>query len=165
MMGVEASRSLSAGTGFNLPHAAALKRRGGERWGKGGARRRHVALEKMSVSEPLMTYRNGLRTLSKRVGASSTRRSMDDTCLRSMRQPVYRWHESETGFDAERGNLAWGDKGNPRVARTARENTNTHDRGGAVRSSDETTVMVAERMDCVTQSDQRRQLSSPGGAS
>ena len=60
----------------------------------------------MSASEPLMTHRNGFKTLSKRVPASSTRTSVDDTCLRSTRQPVFRWHDLITGVDTERGNLA-----------------------------------------------------------
>jgi hypothetical protein len=60
-MGDEASRSRPAGAGSKPPHAAALKRRGGERWGEGGARRCQVSVEKMSASEPLMTHRNGFR--------------------------------------------------------------------------------------------------------
>ncbi len=163
-MGDEASRSQPAGAGFKPPHAAAFKRRGGERWGKGGARRRQVGPEKTSENEPLMTHRNGLQMLSKRVEVGSTLRSMDDTCLRSMRQPVYRWRDLRTGFGTERGNLAWGGKENPQVAHTTRENTDTHDRGGAARSSDEATVMVVERRGCVMQSDHKRQPVLPGGA-
>ena len=45
-----------------------------------------------------------------------TRISVDVTCLRSTRQPVYRFaqaygyrrHEPITGLDTERGNLPWG---------------------------------------------------------
>ena len=125
---------------------------------------RQVSCEKMSESEPPMTHRNGLQTLSKRVEVGSTRKSMDDTCLRSMRQPVHRWHELKTGFDTERGNLAWDEKGNPQVAHTMRESTDTHDRGGAARSSDEAIVMVVERRGCVTLSDHDRQPVLPGGA-
>ena len=57
MMGDEASRSRSAGAGFKLLHAAALKRRGGERWRKGGAGHHQVCDEKMIEREPLVTHR------------------------------------------------------------------------------------------------------------
>jgi len=57
MMGDEASRSRSAGAGFKLLHAAALKRRGGERWRKGGAGHHQVGDEKMIEREPLVTHR------------------------------------------------------------------------------------------------------------
>ena len=43
--------------------------------------------------------------LSKQVLASDAWISMDDTCLRSMRQSVYRRHDLTTGFNMERGNL------------------------------------------------------------
>ena len=51
-----ASRSLPAGVGFKPPSAAALKRRGGERLGKGVCEERQVSIGKMSESEPLMTH-------------------------------------------------------------------------------------------------------------
>jgi len=164
-MGDEASRSRPAGAGFKPLHAAAFKRRGGERWRKGGARRRQVSVEKMSASEPLTTHRNGFRRCQNGRGVGNARMSMDDTCLRSLRQPVYRRHDLTTGFDMERGNLAWSAKGNPQAAPTARENTNIHDRGGAARSSAEAAVMAVERRGCVILPDNRRQPTCPGGAS
>jgi len=131
---------------------------------KGGGLRRQVCAEKMSASEPLMTHRNGFQTLSKRARVSDARTSVDATCLRSTRQPVYRRHELSIGFDTERGNLAWDVKGNPQVAHTTRENTDAQDRGGAARSSDEAAVMAVERRGCVTPFGMDRQLALPGGA-
>ncbi len=110
---------------------------------------RQVSDEKMSESEPLMTHRNGLQTLSKLVSACNARISVDVTCLRSTRQPVYRRHDLITGLGVERGNLPWGVKGKSQVATTTRANTKTHDRGGAARSSDEGAVMALERRGCV----------------
>jgi hypothetical protein len=52
-----------------------------------------VSDEKMSVSESLRTHRKGFQMLSKRVCSRNTRTSVDVTCLRSMRQPVFRRHE------------------------------------------------------------------------
>ena len=164
-MGDEASRSRPAGAGFKPLHAAAFKRRGSERWRKGGARCRQVSVEKMSASEPLMTHRNAFRRCRNGREANDARRSMDDTCLRSLRQPVYRRHDLITGFDMERGNLAWSAKGNPQAAQTASENTNIHDRGGATRISAEAAVMAVERRGCVILPDNRRQPACSGGAS
>lgn len=56
-MGDEVSRSWSAGAGFKPLHAAALKRRGGERLRKGGTGHHQVVDEKMIEREPLMTHR------------------------------------------------------------------------------------------------------------
>jgi hypothetical protein len=69
---------------------------------------RQVSDEKMSVSESLRTHRKGFQMLSKRVCSRNTRTSVDVTCLRSTRQPVFRRHELITGLDSERGNLPWG---------------------------------------------------------
>ena len=55
---------------------------------------RQVSDEKVSVSEPLMTHRNMFQLLSKRVEACTARISVDETCLRTTWQPVYRRHES-----------------------------------------------------------------------
>jgi hypothetical protein len=110
---------------------------------------RQVSDEKMSVSESLRTHRKGFQMLSKRVCSRNTRTSVDVTCLRSTRQPVFRRHELITGLDSERGNLPWGVKGKPQVFKTTRAKTNTHDRGGVARSSDEGAVMALERRSCV----------------
>ena len=124
---------------------------------------RQVRDEKMSENEPLTTHRKVFQMLSKRVQVGGTRISVDVTCLRSTRQPVFRWHELITGLDTERGNLAWGAKGKAQVATTTRPNTNTHDRGGATRSSDEGAVMALERRDCVIQSERKHQPVRLGG--
>jgi hypothetical protein len=46
--------------------------------------------------------------LSKRAQVGGARKSVDVTCLRSTRQPVFRRHELIVGLDTERGNLTWG---------------------------------------------------------
>lgn len=162
--GSVASRSRPAGAGFKLLHAAAFKRRGGERWRKGGGRRRQVRDEKMSESKPLKTHRKGFETLSKRARGSSVRKSVAGTCLRAPRQPLDRRHELIAGFTAERGNLAWDAKGNPQAGPTVRENTKAHGMGGVPRSSDEASVMDAERRGHVAQSGIMRQPDQSGGA-
>ena len=103
--------------------------------------------------------------LSKRVQVGGTRISVDVTCLRSTRQPVYRYaqafgyrrHEPITGLDVERGNLPWGVKGKLQVATTTRANTKIHGRGGTARSSDEGAVMALERRGCVIQAGHKHQ--------
>jgi len=67
---------LPAGDGFKPPSAAALKRRGGERLGKGVCEERQVSIGKMSVSEPLMTHRKSLKKLSKLRAINSLRISL-----------------------------------------------------------------------------------------
>ena len=79
---------------------------------------------------------------------------MDETCLRSTWQPVYRRHELITGLDTECGNLAWDAKGKDQVATSMRLNTDDQVRGGAVRSRDEEAVMALERRNCVIRSDE-----------
>jgi hypothetical protein len=124
---------------------------------------RQVSDGKTSVSEPLITHRNSLQTLSEGASAACAPMSVVVTCLRTTRQPVFRRREPITGLDTERGNLAGGAKGKTQVATTTRSNTNTHDRGGAVRSSDEGAVMALERRDCVIQSERKHQPVRLGG--
>jgi hypothetical protein len=69
---------------------------------------RQVSDGKMSASESPLTHRKGFQSLSKRVEVADTRISVDVTCLRSTRQPVFRRHEPITGLGVERGNLPWG---------------------------------------------------------
>jgi hypothetical protein len=107
----QASRSRLAGAGFKPPGAAAFKRRGGERPGKGIARCQ-VCIEKMSESEPSMTHRYCLKVLPKPRLTIGFGNSRDDTCLRSRWQSVYRRHELRAGFGAERENLVADAKGN-----------------------------------------------------
>ncbi len=118
---------------------------------------RQVSDEKMSKSEPLKTHRKVFQKLSKRAQVGGARKSVDVTCLRSTRQPVFRRHELIAGLDTERGNLTWGAKGKPQVATTTRANTNTHGRGGAARSSDEGAVMALEQRGCVIQTEPKHQ--------
>ena len=124
---------------------------------------RQVSDGKMSASESLLTHRKGFQSLSKRVEVADTRISVDVTCLRSTRQPVFRRHEPITGLGMERGNLLWGVKGKSQVATTTRANTNTHGRGGATRSSDEGAVMALEPRGCVIPSGSTQQLPLAGG--
>ena len=119
----------------------------------------------MSESEPLVTHRNGLQTLSKRVVVSSTRMSLEETCLPTERQPVFRRHEPIAGFNMERGNLSRDEKGNLQVAnKVTRENTEARPRGGAARSSDEAPVMGVERRSCVIRPECGCQPPMVGGA-
>ena len=118
---------------------------------------------KMSNSESPLTHRKVFQMLSKRVQVGGTRISVDVTCLRSTRQPVFRRHEPITGLDVERGNLSWGVKGKPQVATTTRANTKTHARGGSARSSDEGAVMALEQRGCVIPSGSTQQLPLAGG--
>jgi len=129
--------------------------------GEKAALSRQVSDGKMSASESLLTQplraslrlRKGFQSLSKWVEVADTRISVDVTCLRSTRQPVFRRHEPITGLGVERGNLPWGAKGKFQVATTTRANTNTHGRGGATRSSDEGAVMALEPRGCVIPSE------------
>jgi hypothetical protein len=63
-----------------------------------------VCTGKMSESEPLMTYRKVLDAVKTREPSSSGT-SLRETCLLRRRQPVYRRHESGTGYSMERENL------------------------------------------------------------
>jgi hypothetical protein len=131
--------------------------------GEKAAMSRQVSDGKMSNSESPLTHRKVFQMLSKRVQVGGTRISVDVTCLRSTRHPVFRRHEPITGLDVERGNLSWGVKGKPQVATTTRANTKTHDRGGSARSSDEGAVMALERRGCVIPSGSTQQLPLAGG--
>src|SRR5215813_6485146 len=107
----EVSRSRLTGAGFKPPSAAAFKRRGGERLGK-GITRCQVRIEKMSESEPSRTHRYYLKALPKLGLTSCSRTSRGGTCLRSRWQSVYRRHQLNTGFGMERENLVTDAKGN-----------------------------------------------------
>ena len=119
----------------------------------------------MSESEPLVTHRNGLQTLSKRVVGSSTRTSSEETCVPTERQPVFRRHEPIAGFNMERGNLRRDEKGNLQVAnKVTRENTEARLRGGVARSSGEAPVTGVERRGCIIQLERGCQPRIVGGA-
>ncbi|MDT4883473.1 hypothetical protein FQZ97_1195200 [compost metagenome] len=66
----------------------------------------------MSESKPSDDASLRIQTLSKLRMPSSLRISLEDTCLLSRWQPVYRRHELNTGFDRERENLGFDAKGN-----------------------------------------------------
>jgi hypothetical protein len=117
---------------------------------------------KRSNSESPLTHRQVFQMLSKRLQVGGTRISVDLTCLRSTRQPVFRRHVPITGLDVECGNLSWGVKGKPQVATTTRANTKIHARGGSARSSDEGAVMALERRGCVVPSGSTQQLPLAG---
>jgi hypothetical protein len=59
-----------------------------------------------------MTHRQGFKALSKLEPPSSSRMSREETCLLARRQSVFRRHELNAGFGAERENLALDEKGN-----------------------------------------------------
>ena len=131
--------------------------------GEKAALSRQVSDGKMSNSESPLTHRKVFQMLSKRVQVGGTRISVDVTCLRSTRQPVFRRHEPITGLVVERENLPWGVKGKSQVVTATRANTKTHGRGGAARSSDEGAVMALERRSCVIRFGFSHQLPPAGG--
>jgi hypothetical protein len=59
-----------------------------------------------------MTHRQGFKELSKLEPPSSSRMSREETCILAWRQSVYRRHELNAGFGAERENLVLDEKGN-----------------------------------------------------
>jgi hypothetical protein len=67
--------------------------------GKKAAMSRQVSDGKMSNSESPLTHRKVFQMLLNRVQLGGTRISVDVTCLRSTRQPVFRRHEPMTGAD------------------------------------------------------------------
>ncbi len=114
--------------------------------------RYQVSIEKMSESEPLITYRKGQKTLSKPEGPVA----LGKVCG----QPAYcaggnRYIGGMSSIQASVWNVGtcsmmpreihkWGDP--------TRKNTDASSRGGATRSSDEASVMGVERRGCVIQS-------------
>ena len=59
-----------------------------------------------------MTHRQEVKALSKLEPPSSSRMSREETCLLARWQSVFRRHELNAGFGAERENLALDEKGN-----------------------------------------------------
>jgi hypothetical protein len=117
-------RSLGLGLQDQGPNHRKLRRhngRGGERCGKRRGTPRQVCCGKANASEPLMTYRKGLQTLSK-PGAGPR------SCDKAQRQPAD-WLGGNrylggaiptTGSCAERGNLCPDAKGELRSGETVR---------------------------------------------
>ena len=105
----------------------------------------------MSESKPSEDASLRIQALSKLRSPSSLRTSLEDTCLLSRWQPVYRRHELNTGFDMERENLAFDAKGNDKRLPPRGRIPMQRPRGGAIRSSDEVLVMRMERRGGVSQ--------------
>ena len=59
-----------------------------------------------------MTHRQEFKELSKLEPPSSSRKNREGTCLLARWQSVFRRHELNAGFGAERENLALDEKGN-----------------------------------------------------
>ena len=146
-----ASRYRSAGTGIKPPGAAVF-RKGMvvSDHGKGVLKTsgRNQGDERKRTTDhaskfPLDVVRIG--------GRSNSKISPRETCLLLGRQPVYRWHDLDSGSCMERGNLFSDAKGNPQAVAPARENTNAENRDGAARSSVEASVMEVERRCCIIQ--------------
>ncbi len=146
-----ASRYRSAGTGIKPPGAAVF-RKGMvvSDHGKGVLKTsgRNQGDERKRTTDhaskfPLDVVRIG--------GRSNSKISPRETCLLLGRQPVYRWHDLDSGSCMERGNLFSDAKGNPQAVDPARENTNAENRDGAARSSVEASVMEVERRCCIIQ--------------
>ena len=71
-----------------------------------------MSVEKMSESEPSDDASSKFKELSKLEPLGSSRKSREETCLLARRQSVWRRHELNAGFGAERENLAPDAKGN-----------------------------------------------------
>ena len=108
-----------------------------------------------------MTDRNGFGRCQNGHGDNHARKSVDDTCLRSTRQPVYSGMISSQASIRNEG--TW--LGVSREIRKWHTPRGRRDRGGAARSSAEVAVMAIERRGCVTLSDIGRQPALSGGAS
>src|ERR1700688_2755660 len=93
---------------------------GGERYGKGVRKSRHVGVRETNASEPLMRPRNrstdGIRTGAPPLSG----RSMAETWLLAVRCPGYRWRDSGLGSGPELENLLGGDKGKATSGSSAR---------------------------------------------
>jgi len=85
---------------------------GGERYGKGVSKLRHVRVRETNVSEPLMRPRNRSTDGIKTGVPPLSGKSMAETWLLAMRCPGYRWRDSSLGSGMELENLFGGDKGN-----------------------------------------------------
>jgi hypothetical protein len=84
---------------------------GGERYGKGVSKLRHVWVRETNAIEPLMRPRNGSTAGIKTGAPPLSGKSMAETWLLAMRCPGYRWRDSSLGSDTELENLFGGDKG------------------------------------------------------
>ena len=93
---------------------------GGERYGKGVRKSRHVRVRETNASEPLMRPRNRSTDGIKTGAPPLSGRSMAETWLLAMRCPGYRWRDSGLGSGPELENLFGGDKGKGTSGSSAR---------------------------------------------
>ena len=84
---------------------------GGERYGKGVRKSRHVWVRETNTSEPLMRHRNGSIDGIKTGASPLFGKSMPETWLLAMWCPAHKWRDSSLGFGPELENLFGGDKG------------------------------------------------------
>ena len=84
---------------------------GGERYGKGATRLRHVRVRETNASKPLMRPRNRSTEGAKTGARPLSGTSMAGTCLLAMWCPGYKWRDSSLGSGTELENLLGGDKG------------------------------------------------------
>jgi hypothetical protein len=83
---------------------------GGERYGKGVSKLRHVWVRETNASEPLMRHRNRSTDGIETGAPPLSGKSMAETCVLAMRCPVYKWRDSSLGSGMELENLFGGDK-------------------------------------------------------
>ena len=93
---------------------------GGERYGNGVSKLRHVQVRETNASEPLMRPRNRFTDGIKTGAPPLSGKSMAETWLLAMRCPGYRWRDSSLGSGAELESLFGGDKGKGTSGRPAR---------------------------------------------
>ena len=84
---------------------------GGERYGKGVRKSRHVWVRETNASEPLMRPRNRSTGGIKTGAPPLSGKSMAETWLLAMWCPGYRWRDSSLGSGTELENLFGGEKG------------------------------------------------------
>jgi hypothetical protein len=84
---------------------------GGERYGKGVRKSRHVRVREANASEPSMRLRNRSTDGIKTGAPPLSGKSMAETWLLAMRCPGYRWRDSSFGSGPELENLFSGAKG------------------------------------------------------
>ena len=95
---------------------------GGERYGKGVRKSRHVWVRETNASEPLMRPRNRSTDGIKTGAPPLSGKSMAETWLLAMRCPGYRWRDSSLGSGMELENLFGGGKGKGTSGSPARPN-------------------------------------------
>src|ERR1019366_5343253 len=110
---------------------------GGERYGKGVMKSRHVWVRETNASEPLMRPRNRSTDGIKTGAPPLSGKSMAETWLLAMRCPGYRWRDSSLGSGMELENLFGGEKGKGTSGSPCEaESTDAPDSGGLSRSSE-----------------------------